>query len=377
MKTTAAINFYCRESRKDRKGEAFIEASVIIKGQRELFSCGVKCRPKDFNKKNCPQEVSQLIESLRVRFNDIMATLIEEGIPVTPSNIKSYFLNPPKRKETYTVGNLFDEYFHLLQMRIGKSLTKETYNKYRTVRREFETILPPESPVSAINPSIIKRYQTIINSTRDLSTTRGMLTKLKAIMRYAQDNDYITKNPFMGIKIQNSKKPIQYLTDEDINKLLDFTTDNKSLMRVKDLAIFQLSTGLSYIDLAHITKDDMQVKNNIYYIAKKRYKTDIPYLAIVLKEGIEIWHKYNGNIPILCNQKYNEYLKVIGNIAGISLPLHSHLFRHTYCTRLINSGVRMDIVSKCVGHTSIRTTQTFYAHINDTTIMDEVAKAFR
>ena len=370
MKTTASINFYCRESRKDRKGEAFIEASVIIKGQRELFSCGVKCRPKDFNKKNCPQEVSQLIESLRVRFNDIMSTLIEEGIPLTP-------LNPPKSKEIYTVGNLFDEYFHLLQMRIGKSLTKETYNKYKTVRREFEQILSPESPVSAITPSIIKTYQTVINSTRDLSTTRGMLTKLKAIMKYAQDNDYMTKNPFMGIKIANPHKEIQYLTDEDINKLLNFTTDNKSLMRVKDMAIFQLSTGLSFIDLAHIQKEDMQMKGNIYYISKKRYKTDIPYLSIVLREGIEIWRKYNGEIPKLCNQKYNEYLKVIGNLSGISIQLHSHLFRHTYCTRLINSGVRMDIVSKCVGHTSIRTTQTFYAHINDTTVMDEVAKAFR
>ena len=70
----------------------------------------------------------------------------------------------------------------------------------------------------------------------------------------------------------------------------------------------------------------------------------------------------------------NSYLKEIQILCRLDKSLHSHLARKTYCTHLLNKGVRMDVVSKCAGHSNTRITAAIYAHLQTNTIINEVAK---
>lgn len=76
------------------------------------------------------------------------------------------------------------------------------------------------------------------------------------------------------------------------------------------------------------------------------------------------------------NQKMNSYLHIIERQIGFKKSLHSHLARHTYCTLLLNKGIRLEVVSKAAGHKSTKITQRFYAHLHNETIVNEVAAAF-
>ena len=71
--------------------------------------------------------------------------------------------------------------------------------------------------------------------------------------------------------------------------------------------------------------------------------------------------------------KYNEYLKVVAQAAGIDKPLSSHWARHTGATLLLNGGTDMRIVSKICGHSSTRITEQVYAKLLDETVVDAVA----
>lgn len=71
----------------------------------------------------------------------------------------------------------------------------------------------------------------------------------------------------------------------------------------------------------------------------------------------------------------NEIWKPIPGYFGKNL--HFHLFRKTYGTRLLNRGVRLETVSKCLGHSSAKITQTSYAKLLKQTIIDEVKDIFR
>ena len=67
----------------------------------------------------------------------------------------------------------------------------------------------------------------------------------------------------------------------------------------------------------------------------------------------------------------NRYLKEIGNICEIDKVLTTHVARHTYATVCLSQGVRIENVSKMLGHTSIKMTQ-HYARVLDSSIMEDM-----
>ena len=72
--------------------------------------------------------------------------------------------------------------------------------------------------------------------------------------------------------------------------------------------------------------------------------------------------------------KYNEYLKIVAQTAGIDKPVSSHWARHTGATLLLNEGVPMQIVSKICGHSSTKITEQVYAKLLDETVVDAISK---
>ena len=80
---------------------------------------------------------------------------------------------------------------------------------------------------------------------------------------------------------------------------------------------------------------------------------------MLLSPAVEILKKYDFKLNVLTNQKYNLYLKVIANAAGLGNSLTSHMARHTFAVYCLNHGVPIEILSKMMGHTDIRTTQLY------------------
>ena len=77
-------------------------------------------------------------------------------------------------------------------------------------------------------------------------------------------------------------------------------------------------------------------------------------------------------LPIISNVKYNEYLKVVAQAAGIDKPISSHWARHTGATLLLNEGIDIKIVAKICGHSSMRITEQIYAKLLDETVVEAV-----
>ena len=72
----------------------------------------------------------------------------------------------------------------------------------------------------------------------------------------------------------------------------------------------------------------------------------------------------------------NTYLKQVMVIAGIDHKLTTHLGRKTYGHILLNSGVRLEVVAKNLGHSSSKTTAKYYAEVTTDTIINEVTAVF-
>ena len=147
----------------------------------------------------------------------------------------------------------------------------------------------------------------------------------------------------------------------------DFGIDR--LNQVRDLFVFAANTALSYCDLTSIRRDDIQYEGDVMYLKKKRGKTGVTYILPLNDTAIELLKKYNYELPVISNQRYNSYLKEIADICGIKKTLTTHLARHTAATLMLNAGLSIEVVSKILGHSNTKMTQ-HYAKLLDKTVIN-------
>lgn len=377
-KSTANVSFYCRYSKMNRDGLAPIELSLVINKKRCYIQLPRKESPASFKKateSKRSNDIRLYLDSVRTRVNEIETMLLREGKPLTASTLKEYFQTGGYR--VYTVGNLFDDYLRILVKRVGKDLTPKTYRKYEIARDKFYQVISPEEPVRAITNAVILDYQATMNQYLDYVTTNGYCQRVKTVVQFGIDSGRLQVNPFSGIRLRRGEKSVQFLTEEEVEKIRTTDFHNESLNRVRDLFVFQAASGLSYTDMAKLVPSDfLQNEDGQYYIHDKRKKTGIYYTAVILEEGVEVLKKYNYQLPIISNHKINVYLKTIRDICGIDKPIFSHVARHTYATRCLNRGIRLEVVAKLLGHSSTRITQ-HYAKLLQKNIIGEVEEAFK
>ena len=344
-RSTANVSFYCRESKKNKDGLAPIELVIILNTRRCFIQLPRKEYPDKFKAQINGKKRTDLIEYLdgiRARLNQITTTFLMEGQPLTADALKAYFQNGGY--VLYTIEDLFNDYMRILKKRVGKDLTAKSYRKYEIARDKFYQVISPKEPVSAITKAVILDYQASMNQYLDYVTTNGYCQRVKTIVQFGIDNGKIKINPFSGIHLRKGEKSIQFLTEEEVEKIR--TTD------------FQVT------------------ENGQYYIHDKRNKTGVFYTAVILEQGVEILKKYNFKLPIIGNHKLNVYLKTIRDLCGIDKPIFSHVARHTYATRCLNRGIRLEVVAKLLGHSTTRITQ-HYAKLLKDNIINEVSDAFK
>lgn len=90
-----------------------------------------------------------------------------------------------------------------------------------------------------------------------------------------------------------------------------------------------------------------------------------------------VLEKYGWRLPVLSNVKYNEYLKVVAQTAGVDKPITSHWARHTGATVLLNAEVDMETVARVLGHSSTKVTRSTYARLLDDTVVRKMLEAER
>lgn len=374
-RSTFNLNIYCRQSKADKKGYAPLELSILINQKRCFINLPYRVKPEEFNRKRKPKEIQEYINATFANINVILTEMAKYGIPVTAESLRGYLRTGGFKP--YSINDLFDDYLQIVKNRIDVDITESSYVKYKKVCELFTEYVDASQEVTTITPSVMQNFYVHLQKLYNSTTSASYISKIKTVIMYGMDNDKIKINPFQGLKVHRDRKPIDYLTSEEIKALKNANIDNKSLSDVRDAFLLQVYSGLSYIDLEHLTKDDIKItEDGIHYIKKSRVKTGIEYTAVILPDGVEILKQHNYKLNIISNQKMNLYLKQVMVLAGIKHKLVTHLGRKTYGHILLNSGVRLETVAKNLGHSSSKTTAKFYTELTQETIINETKVAF-
>ena len=186
---------------------------------------------------------------------------------------------------------------------------------------------------------------------------------LKALLNRAVTFGKIDRNPYellRGKFKRGDRENLDYLTEDEMKTIEEMELpDDEMMRRSRDLFVFQMYTGLSYSDAEAFDISQYRKSGDTYVRVAERIKTGVPYVSQLLPPAIAILEKYGFEIPQIENHVYNRALKAIGVAAGIAVPLHSHLARHTFATWMLRNGAKIENVSRMLGHTNIRQTQRY------------------
>lgn len=375
-RTTFSVNFYARKSKTNKKGEAPLECSIVINGERVMFNLAMKCRPEDFNRKRKPKELEDYLSIIRNKLYDVINQMLEASIPVTAENVRKYMRNGGV--QSYTIRNLFTDYLKILAKRVDVDMSMAVYRKYELVKNRFFSKMDPDLECNAITNAVIKAFVTELYVDYDDSTAAGYATRLKTFIKFGIDNGKLKTNPFGGIKISKGWKPIEMLSDEELERIKAKDFGVERINRVRDIFLFACGSGMAYIDIKELKPEDFQEVDGKLCVIKNRHKTNNTFVAVLLPCAVEVARRYNFDLGsvVISNQKMNAYLTEIRDICKVKSvkSLHTHLGRHWYCNHLLNLGIRPETVAKAAGHSNYKTLMKHYARIEEVTTVKEISK---
>ncbi|MHB1108555.1 MAG: site-specific integrase [Lutibacter sp.] len=308
---------------------------------------------------------------------------------ITAELIKSRYFGEDEK--FYTLQNLID--YHNIKM-VNK-LHKDTMRHYKTSQGYLSLFLEKELKVSDIylkdlNYAFVMDFENFLISYRPIdhhrkignNTTMKHIQRLRKMINMACLMEWIEKDPFVKFKPVFDKREREFLSQTELESIENYTTDIERLNLVKDLFIFSCYTGIAYVDVMQLSKDNILMGiDGGQWIITKRQKTNTPVKVPILEKAQQLIDKYKNNIraevsgtlfPMLSNQKLNSYLKEIADVCGIKKNLTFHMARHTFATTItLTNGVPIETVSKLLGHNKIATTQ-IYAKVIERKVSDDM-----
>ncbi|MDB5226893.1 MAG: integrase [Bacteroidota bacterium] len=395
MKTNAlGFSFYLRIDKQNAKGESLIFAKIRLNSQKAEISTKRYIHPRYWDKKKYIakkpfQFCKELNEHLQVVKNKLYAAytqLLQSNKSISVQNIKDLYLGKGKI-DVVTMVQLSTLHINEMEQFLGKSSFRGNYKNYKTTHKYILEFIPlafkkKDLPLEEINYSFIKQYEYFLQTEKDCTQNGIMkqMQRLRKVFNWGIRNEYLTENPLRSYKISFKKYDRGYLKMEEIAKLENLSGLSKKLQYTQDFFIFQLYTGLAYSDVIDLkVKDIVSGIDNTPWIIKNRVKTNVKITIPLLPKSIYIISKYSDlsmpdkNIfPRISNQKINQNLKELGEIAGVLTRLSTHLARHSAATTIwLSNGVSIEVVSKMLGHTKISTTQ-IYGRIVEEKIAEEM-----
>ncbi|WP_233164280.1 site-specific integrase [Snuella sedimenti] len=305
--------------------------------------------------------------------------------------VKARYLGEDKR--IYTLRDIFE--YHNQTM--AHKLSKGTMGKFETTQKYVfvyvtEKYKTSDMYLKNLDYKFIIGFESLLGSYRsrpsqgEISNNVAMkhIQRLKKLVTLAYHLEWIDRNPFVKFKLKFEKKEREFLSKDELQRVLGFNSTIGRLIVVKDLFIFSCYTGLSYIDIIELSSDNIVIGiDGNQWIMTARTKTKIPVKIPLLPKANDLIKKYKSHartqnsgklMPKISNQKLNSYLKEIADSCGLKKNLTFHMARHTFATTVtLSNGVPIETVSKLLGHTRIATTQ-IYARVIERKVSEDMNK---
>ena len=401
---------FALESRK-KDGEPIVEnvpirMRVNFASQRIEFTTGYridvakwdgdKQRVKNGCTNKLKQSASEINAALLGYYTELQEIFkrfeVAEIMP-SPAKVKEAFNNRHGQNEktelanadTSNVPSNFYEAFDDFVRVCGRQndWTHSTFEKFAAVKNHLKNFRS-ELSFDFFDEEGLTEYVQYLREVREMrnSTIGKQLSFLKWFLRWSFKQGMHSNNAYDAFKpkLKDTQKKIIFLTWEELNKLREFKIPptKQALERVRDVFLFQCFTGLRYSDVFNLRRSD--IKGD--HIEVTTVKTSDSLIIELNDHSKAILDKYEDvefendkALPVITNQKMNDYLKELAELAEINEPvrqtyykgneridevtpkyalLGTHAGRRTFICNALALGIPPQVVMKWTGHSDYK-----------------------
>lgn len=348
-----------------------IELRFSYKSERKYISTGIKVTPSQWSdnlkavvRHKDSDILNEKLDSFKKRGQMVVSKMIKEGI-TDLSVIPSLFNGEENKSQTFID--------YCKARRNERKVCGHTKKRYDVFIRFLESWGKIVSFQDCNVSSIRSMDEYLHKQGKVQSTIYDYHKYLKLFINDAIVDGLMEQNPYKFLPFhvgKGEKKYVDCITEEQFDAIKGLYFYTPHLQKARDLFLFQCYTGLAYSDLMSFDYSNCEEINGKWFYHAKRTKTDTDFVFQLLTPAVELLKAYEFKMPRISNQKYNDYLKVIGQMIGVD-RLHSHMGRATAATLFLSKGMPINIVARVLGHTTLRQT-TRYAR----TLNKDVCSAF-
>lgn len=395
MKAKVNLHFYAKSTKANAKGQFPIYVRLTVNGIRTEFSTKKFIDPTRWLSEACKMKgatdearsINSYLDLIKSKVLDIQMELIHKNENLNIENFKELLFGSEEKQRMLVP--IFQDHNNKIKELVGKEYAPGTLERYTTSLKHTIEFLEwkyriSDIEISKINHAFITDYEFYLRSVRNCANNTAVkyIKNFSKIIKICLANDWLEKNPFANYKAKVKEVERVYLTEEEVQNIIEKDLKNDRLSLVRDIFLFSCFTGLAYIDVKNLTKSHISIGiDGEKWIFTHRQKTESASKIPILPVTQMIIDKYENHpqcianeklLPILSNQKMNAYLKEIVGLCEINKELTFHIARHTFATTVtLTNGVPIESVSKMLGHKNLRTTQ-HYAKVLDRKVSDDM-----
>lgn len=426
-----AVKFYL-ENRLTKQGEAPIRCAISIQGKRLVTTAGHNIKPEywDTDKqqvirthKSKPvtnykgegaKAINARLKEIDSYFHDYELTKKE----ITREDIRNVFsakFGKADRSGDEAGGFFghFDEF--TLEMGARNEWTKATFAKFAALRDHLEGFSPSMDFASLNERGLTKFVDFLRNDLNMRNSTIGkQLGFLKWFLRWATQKGYNPETAYLRFspKLKATEKRIVFLEWDELMKVYDYefpeigtemrltdmngneyekvtTVGKRTLEQVRDVFCFCCFTSLRYSDVANLKRSDVFPDHITVTTVKTADTLKIElnkFARAILDKYKDTEQPLNMALPVISNQRMNEYLKELGEVCGLNDPvtvtyykgnrridevypkwqmIGTHTGRRTFICNALSKGIAPQVVMKWTGHSDYKSMKP-YIDISDT-----------
>ena len=409
--------FYLKEP--NTSGDSLIYFSCYFKeeGKKFVYSTGEKIAPELWDQQNklpIMRGKKKAINRGSIKtqlgryedcFKNTRSRCIEMQEDFTSQSLKKAFDEEFKKAPTgkNIFFDAFDEFVEEKKKRHEwKKSTEKRYQNIRNLLESFQADTGYKLSFNSINSKFHSEFTHYCMHTKGHvnNTYSRNLGLFKTYMHWAYDreNGYTYNDDFKKFKKVPKVPTAQIaLKKEDLQKLMDheFEQNQKHLDRVRDVFVFSCVTGLRFGELKFISKSNV-IGDNLHLKEEKGAEKE-PRTIPLNDLALFILRKYNYQLPLISNQRQNEYIKDVFEEAGYTWDVEkavtkgkeviretvkfydrvsTHTARRTFITMLKRKGLSDKLISKITGHKDLKTLNQYY-QVDDEAKKEAVENTFK
>ena len=262
MRETFSILFYANRS-KERNGLIPVLCRITVNGTIAQFSCKFSVPTKEWDPKaqkvdgrsDRSIKTNLMLQGIKSRIFALYQAMVLEGNVQSAAQIRDLYFG---RSETQaTLLDAMDKQIDIIASRVGIDRSLSTLHKYKVARKHVSDYIQKymnknDIEMSELKEEFIRGFCLYLREEAGVSQSSVWVYQmpLRSVVTATFKDGIIKKNPFVNFHVHPSLKERQFLSEEQLARLMDYHLPSKSILcHVRDLFVFCCFTGLSFIDL--------------------------------------------------------------------------------------------------------------------------------